>query len=138
MPWIPVWFDDDQWFDLIANFRPVRDLAQLEQRQRAAEFGLPFGYSFDAYYTPKKETLPPPTVQKVTSEDSVHALFVNASSNVFQRLIGTTLQLMEEVRAGNELQLLLPDGKVRRMVMSVPEEQRRDRFRGSSSTAPEA
>ena len=134
MPWIPVWFDDDQWFDLIANFRPVRDLAQLEQPQRASEFGLPSGYSFDAYYTPR---IPSPPGAPAAADDRFRALFMDASTKVFQGLIGTTLQLMEEVKAGNELQLLLPDGRIRRMVMSVPEEQRGGRFQSSGSAASE-
>jgi len=137
MPWIPVWFDSDQWFDLIANFQPVRDLAQLEQPQRAPEIGLPSNYSFDDYYTPRAYP-PAPAGPGVQPGDSVNALFLDASTRVFQTLIGTTLQLIEEVRAGNELQLRLPDGRVRRVVMQVPDELRRDRFQNTSSPPREA
>jgi hypothetical protein len=115
-----------------ANFRPVWDVAQLERPGGADDVPRPPAYSFDAYYTPSQNAVQTPMV---STGDKINALFMNASESVFQRLIGTALQLLEEVKAGNEVQLRLPDGSVRQIVISVPDELRRPRFPSDGSPA---
>lgn len=130
MPWIPVWFERDQWFDLTASFRSVGEIAELEQPQRAAAYDLLPSFSFDEFPLGQTSSVS----RAVQEEDNLRTLFLRVSHDVFQGLIGTTLQLMEEVRNGNELQLRLPDGRIRRVILTVPEEEQRHRFQGGNST----
>ena len=54
------------------------------------------------------------------------------------KLQGTALQLMEEVRAGSQLQLRHRDGSLRQVIMSLPEGVQRPRFERSTARSAEA
>jgi len=122
MPWIPVWFEEQQWYDLAARFPEILAVARLEQPEVKAEMGLPEVYSFNAFYEPYapygKESQTEPTEE---SYDELRNLFVTASKNVIQRNIGTALFFLERVRAGDEVLLRARDGTVSKVTMSAAE-----------------
>jgi hypothetical protein len=123
---------------LAANFAPVWDVAQLELASNEAEVVFPPpGYSFEFFFAPN-QTGSPQAGKAELASDRLNVLFKDASEEVFQKLIGTALRLFEEIKTGSEVQLRQPDGSVRQITISVPDDLKRRRFRRGKSAEPEA